>query len=1467
MSLPNSEFSWIKFYVLGNEDVKYLQTVKVRNHEGLKAGAPVPGGVYDAHMGSTFLEWKCESCGKSKDSSNGPCCPGHFGMMELNYPIINPLYQSEILKWLKSVCIKCSRLIMGDDKVSKPPLLNDYASKAKASKNACVHCGGEQRNPDYIKDKNDNTTILYKAKDSDEKKYLPPHIIENILNRITDETCKLMGVPLASHPRKFILRNLIISPNTIRPDRKKANGGKFSSDDITILLQTVAKANEALSNVGETIDEEMRKNINNLEFTVFEMIKGKSSGTAKRGIVIAGSNNQPSSITKRLQRKQGRIRKNLLGRRVVNVARSFITCGIELPLDCIGLPIQIASNIQIEVKVCDFNLDECRNYFRNGNRIYPKCTQVISPDGISYITEKVQDIYPGWTVKRDIITGDVIDFNRQPSLLGPSITSMKIVVYYEGGTIRLNVISCDLFNADFDGDAMNVLFAISAQARNEISRLNSPANFAIKDKDGTPFIGEVQDGIIGLASLTRSGVQLDKTHAMQMFSNIDVDIDFSKYPKNHVFTGRDIITLLLHGTGNFISYTGRASFYNKMHQKYIDYKPEDINIIIDRGTLKQGILDKASIGQGKHGNIFHIVNNKYGGEKALKLAHQMQQIANNYLFYYGLTVTMEDLILRKESLDAIHKIEETLIADSERISQALMDGEIVPPINTTTESHFEELQKNALDPSDMYWEHILSSIDAVRNNMYRMIMHGSKGKTFNFKNVSAALGQLEINGERMPVDFGFRSLPYFNRDDHDPSSRGYIKNSYSAGLTLTEFIHHSIENRYQLCMKALSTSVAGHQNRVSIKALEQAIINNHRQVATGPFIIQSIYGGDGIDPRFLENVSFPTMVKDLDDIKFAELYHHKSKDNQKLLDEEFEQLKKDRIDYFNIFSTLDKTGSGIYSHMNLMPVDIYRVIEDIKFNFQLIDTVNDKKSPVNNGKTSVNDGKTSVNDAKSSVNNAKTSVNNTKTSVNNLTIKTAIEKVRSLIDNLAYCYLNEIQEKKKAKIPEVVEHATFLMKIFIRSWLNIATLVKNNITDDALAKIVQDIRNTYMKAIINYGRPVGVIAAQSISEPTTQLVIDSHHTSGAGSTKKKGMFRIKEIESCTPTESMQSTSLNFSLTDEWKTNKDKNVEIAKKIEMLTFGTFISNWQIFYETFGEPEHPDYKHEAILFKEFFKYNPSAVKPSNLSNWCIRLEMNKFKMIEKQLTTYDIYTKLRMKHRDIYIIYSPDTAKNIVFRLFLHNDYNKGKLNLPLVKTVIGDLENIIIRGVNGINKADVIERKILKINEKGAIVDTMIYEIACNGTNIKSIIENPYVDPYTIQSNSIMETYEFLGIVATRQKVIDELCSQIEEPNIRHHQMYADIIANGVPNAMTRFKAIQRRAPVMLQMADASPVKVINEAAIKGMKDTLGLVSPDIMMGKNPEVGTLYNSFILDEQYIAENVEDIEKNIEDIDTYVQ
>lgn len=426
---------------------------------------------------------------------------------------------------------------------------------------------------------------------------------------------------------------------------------------------------------------------------------------------------------------------------------------------------------------------------------------------------------------------------------------------------------------------------------------------------------------------------------MNMFAQTDltnISLNFTK----DSYEGREIISMTLPD----INYSGKPSIYLSQYTPFIKYDPKDIKVVINRGQLVSGILDKTAIGEESHGTIFHIINNEFGPEVTLKIIYNLQQITSRFFLYYGFTTGIRDINISQEAMDKVKYRTKSLIVDSQTITDTLNARKLIPPIGTKLNDYYESLQIESLNQGDDFVEPIFGDIDFESNSLMRMVATGSKGKMTDIIAMNAALGSQLISGFRPLRNFSWgRTSPYFSRYDTDPRSIGYIANSYREGIESDQFPFATCEARQASISNALSTSITGHQNRLSVKNLETLIVDNLRKSSKSQVMIQPLYAETGIDPRKTETVYFPTIK--ISDAEMYERFHthinevpqeFRNKDVEKHLDSEYEQLVVDRNRYRQIFLDIEDNGQGqvLLSESQQLPFNILRIMTDITYEFK-----------------------------------------------------------------------------------------------------------------------------------------------------------------------------------------------------------------------------------------------------------------------------------------------------------------------------------------------------------------------------------------------------------------------------------------------------------------------------------------------------------------------------------------------------
>jgi len=1432
-TIPIGRIRSVEFGIAGDQENLNDSHTEVKFADTIREGLPFPGGLHDAHMGTTDNSWLCNTCGNRKEQ-----CPGHNGHLKLRYPVQNPMFKDAIISWLRIICFECGELInQSDIKAVNNTLMKEYTKRTKKSTSSksvsCGLCGAIH--PKISRDPYDNMIIYkeYEGENANKNQMLNTEIA-HIFEMVSENTVKKVGT--SYHPRKLIINILLIPPTPIRPDRRQIRGTKNSTNDITTSLKSIIAINDKLPEIqpNSIINEEVRELATLLDTLVFDTYRGSpNTQRSMKTKIIIGRNMPIQSIAAKLPSKQGHIRGHILGKRVVFAGRNVISCDPSMPINWLGIPMSVARKIQIPIVVHEWNYDELLMYFNNRNKTYPGCNKIIKKvNGMTYGISKIKDDFRlemGDVIFRDIIDGDVVAFNRNPTLLQSGITCHYIKVMHDprGTTFSFNVSACKMYNADFDGDEMNMFFPQSVVTRNEISNMMAVGERMVSIQYSVPVVGLFQDSLIGAALFTMGVQKYTKKQAMDLFAGVPYEIISTLSFEKQTYTNYDILTMVMPK----INFNATPTYYNPNLAHIIKYRPEDIKVVIENGVYKGGIMDKASVGQDTSGSIIHIIRNRYGSNRALTFAYTLQQILSNYCMMRGFGLGIDDTIISKETMSIIKQKTANILRESEIIVEQLNKGQIIPPIGMTTYDFHESMQINATETADAFFDVVIQGIDTDKNAMFLLAHTGTKGKKINLVQISSALGQQTLGGERIPTNFGYmRTLPYFPSYCTDAVSRGFVTSSYIEGLSIIAFIFNSMDARFSLIKKALATSIAGAQNRTSGKNLESAKVDNCRKVTKDQRIVQYIYGENGFDPRSLETVFVNTVLINNDEFakyktKITDVSpKYRNKNVEAALNAEFEQLTKDRNLYREIMLTIERDSGAnlrIFGNKFKSPINMVRIINDVIIKYK---------------------GK------------------------GDLDPVAAIESINKCIFNLPRYAFNETVKS----VPVYWQDSITLIGIYIRSYLNIATLIKDDFTNKMLDIVIYMIEQSYADALIDYGTAVGIIAAQSICEPMTQYVIDSHHRAGGASTKVDHLTRIAEVFGAKASEKMVNPSMLLRLPFELETNKLEVQKVASMIEMLNIERFISSdITVFYEHIGDVVHPDYINENAFIKAFIKNSP-VPPPGDLINYCIRMEIDRRELVIKNMALNTLIETIHVKFPQLYAIYSPENAEVLILRLYLRNSVAKKSTDLLVsIEELIDKLKKTVIRGISGVISTEIVEHITTVIQDDGSISQRKVYAIETQGANVANAISIPYINKYEVHSNSLRDIAAIYGIEAARERIVSEL-KTLNEATITkgqafaHFSIYADEMSSlGVLTSIQRNGVSKREHEnIMLMLCTATPLQVLEEAALKGATDNIQGVSAMLMIGQTPNYGTRFNQIVLDEQFIKNNTSNVSTVLDEL-----
>ncbi|KAF1785852.1 RNA polymerase Rpb1, domain 4 [Phytophthora cactorum] len=1411
---PESEVSRVSFFLMGNEDHSKASNCDIISKDLFSNDRPLDNGIYSLSMGTTSYSYRCKTCQNPRDK-----CPGHFGAIQLRYPVSNPLFRGEVLRWLRQVCHFCGCAL---GKVS-----DDGSFKASTSNKAivCANCHGEQ--PTITRDMKEPLFLNKRVGPMDDVRLFNDEI-EAIFARVSKETALMIGSNPEFHPSSLMLRTVPAVPNNARPDvRKLKSSTRSNNNDTTTFIKNVISTNESVPMLLTAEEKDSQEAILNLlEITYSNMVRDPS-GTATASRIVGGNGQALTSLGARLRGKEGRIRGNLEGKRFQHGGRSVICGDNSIDIDEVGIPTAIAKVLQMPEVVRPYNIDRLMTFFLNKNTTYPGCTKLVKGDtGATYHIASMKNnikLEYGDILYRDLVDGDNVAMNRAPSLLYSAISGHRARILGNGDTFRLSVNVADtLYGGDFDGDAMSIYLPHSLIARNECGTLSNLKRWFISFKDRSPAMGVYHDNAIGISEFTQNKTTISRYHAMQLLSQVKYENYLHRFeeldPSKTEYSGREIISLLLPE----INFSKKASFFKPEYSGFIDYKKDETHVVIERGVLKSGVLDKKSIGQGVNDSLFHNVYNEYGVDAAMDLLYNMQQVSTQYLMSRGYTINYDDFAIDKKTLKNINDVTASIIHQSNQLTKKYRAGLITPPIGMTVEEFYEQEQMNILSPGDEFTEVVMSSLDHENNNLAKLVSSGTKGKPTNILQISSSIGQMSIKGKRMRKAFDFqRALPYARRFHDEPEAVGFIADSFVTGVSFMSAIAQQQDGRNGITTKALSTGVTGYHNRKANKALEAVIIDNHRRTMKYDFMLQPLYGDDGVDIRKATYVDFGVLLAG--NVDFDKLFkldesvlpaNMRNATMTKVLTEMYEYALYVRTTYRAGYSRIESCNfkDSLMAGQQVLPINPLKVLENVVYYHQdYIKTIDSPLSP--------------------------------------LEWRDLLSEIKT---RLKYTHFNEICERVKRDVPEHITKSFTLMNIGL---------------DIGLAyKRILD----HKKSLVEYGTTIGMLASECTSESMTQRILDSIHASGAS--KSNFLTRIKEVYGAKGTDQLGDPYMDVFIKDEFSDDITTMQQIANEIEMMDLKTFVYRAQIFFEEYNKVRHPDYKNEAkLIFKSFEKHFINQKPPQGLLPWCIRLELSHSILIEKNMQVNAIYRKLLEQFPQLYIVYTDDNAENIVMRIYFKKDMFKR--DIAIDQNVVHEflhsrLLKLVIRGINGIVSATVLKEFVPRTIEQpdGSMKVIRKHIIRTQGTNLTDIINHRAVDIAKTSSNSVIEIQEMYGIHAARMKLMGCLRNLSgSDIHPKHYQLIADTLTyNGYISNIERSGVVDSNpGNTLLSMSYSHPIQAITEAGLSGEQSVVHTnISSSLMMGSTPNVGSNFNGLMMNTRFIEEHTKTTSDLLDDL-----
>lgn len=861
----------IRFSVWSPNEIRRYSVAEITAPETYdEDGMPVQGGLMDGRLGTLEPGQKCMTCGNTAAR-----CPGHFGHIELAEPVLHIAFIDNIYKLLASTCRSCSRLKMPQQDldrfndirskkaaytvISQKKIPEEIIDKARKAKE-CPHCGKEQYELSFTKP----TTFTEKTDQLDnesqgaagdqppadtpavfqkQENRLLPITIRDRFTRITDADLALLGYdPATARPEWFVLQVLPVPPVTVRPSIILETGIR-SEDDLTHKIVDIIRVNQRLKESKESGTPPLivQDLVDLLQYHTTTYFDNEVSGIPQ---AHHRSGRPLKTLTQRLKGKEGRFRGSLSGKRVDFSSRTVISPDPNLDLSEVGVPEQVAKKLTIPEVVTEWNIRRMRKLVLNGPNIYPGVNYIVRRDGIKIRLDFVEDrstiaetLETGYLIERHLLDGDIVMFNRQPSLHQMSIMAHHVRVL-PGKTFRLHPSVCPPYNADFDGDEMNLHVPQSEEARAEAILLMRVQDQLISPRYGGPIIGGLRDFITGAYLLTREGTVLEP----QEFANLAMlgghNGPLPAPASDGMYTGKQLFSLFLPADFNYVM-TSKWSKGTGGASK---------DVVIKNGQLIQGVIDKSSIGAEEPESVLHRIAKDYGNAKAKTFLNSVLVVTKQFVTHYGFSYGYGDLELseqtRQEILNNIQRSYDAVTSYARQAEKGTLKLTRGLSKEEALEARIVNELSKARDNAGSIADHSFGS----NNSAKIMAATGARGSALNIGQMAGALGQQSRRGQRLLKGYNNRALPHFRENDRDPDARGFVKSNYRDGLSSLEFFFHAMAGREGLVDTAVRTQQSGYMQRRLINALEHIRLEYDGTVRDPHgHIIQFLYGEDGID--------------------------------------------------------------------------------------------------------------------------------------------------------------------------------------------------------------------------------------------------------------------------------------------------------------------------------------------------------------------------------------------------------------------------------------------------------------------------------------------------------------------------------------------------------------------------------------------------------------------------------------------
>jgi len=979
-----------------------------------------------------------------------------------------------------------------------------------------------------------------------------------------------------------------------------------------------------------------------------------------------------------------------------------------------------------------------------------------------------------------------------------------------------------------DGDEMNMHMAQNVLAETELRHLAAIPYQVISPAANSPIIGIYQDSLLGSYRFTRPNITFTPREAMNllmMYSKVDTGAirEISEQNSGKI-TNFDILSQVMPPL--------TLKFKTKLFDDDEEYATSNNVLEIRNGKYIRGQIEKSVLGSSTKG-IIHRAYNDFGNMSACDFIDDLQNVITEYMKSSAFSVGISDLVANRKTQDSIiHEI-----AKQKQEVQSLIErvhmGSFENNTSLTNNAQFETSVNNILNKATEQAGKISRKSLATDNRFVMIVNSGSKGTLINISQMISCLGQTNVDGKRIPYGFDNRTLPHFNKYDDSPGARGFIENSYISGLTAPELFFHAMGGRIGLIDTAVKTSQTGYIQRRLIKGLEDLKVEYDMTVRNNKGkIIQFAYGDDGFESTKVENQSMPLVGMSLEEIYIyydivgandqkTEITRIFTKDAATRTRKQVQDTKEKCKTYIEkMVEYRDMVVESVFKNKNENGVNVPVAFQNTIANIQ--------------GQLQLN--------------------SNSIVDITPLEAFELIEEYFNKLKRFSYIAPNPLFE---------------ILYFFYLTPKDL--LINKRFHRKALVILLENIVLKYKQAIVHPGEMVGVIAGQSIGEPTTQLTLNTFHLSGVSSKSNvtRGVPRIEEILRLTKNPKNPSLTVYLNPIDEQ--DKTKASKYSNMLEHTKLIDVVKSVQICFDP--SDKNTKLLDDKEMLEQFYEFedmvdecigdNTNETEQPK-SKWIVRIEMDNETLLDKNITMDDINFAITNSHGDeISCVYSDYNSDNLVFRIRLNEKLLKGKKPLKGISDTLDQsddiyllrifqdnlLNNIVLRGINGVD--NVIPRKLQNtvIKEDGKYVHKDIWIMDTTGSNLMQALSLDFIDSSRTVSNDIKEVFDVLGIEAARQIIYNELVEVMEFSGVYINYHHLSLLCDRMTST-ENMVAIFRSG---ILNDDIGPIskstfevhtEVLLNASRHAEFDHMRGVSANVMMGQMGVFGTGAFQVVLD-----------------------